>query len=434
MTSVLLRQVDIVTLDDAGTVLEGADLLVVEGRIAALGEVPVDTVADEVLDGRGKIVLPGLVNAHCHSPMTLQRGAAEDMAFAQWLPEIWRIESSLEPEDIYWGAALAAVEMIKTGVVAFNCMYFQMGHVARVVEQSGLRATLGETVFDPGAGTSAADALEPAVQWTEEVLSRRSPRLRAFLAPHSPYTCSQPLLERVVEEAHRLGAGVHLHVAEDQAQVEDSLRRYGRTPVQHLESIGLFEAPGGCVAAHTLVVDELDVEILARRSVHIPHCPITYAKLAMPMFPLSPLLDAGVPLCLGTDGPASNSDMDLFAVMRQTALLQKYLARDPASLPGDTLLRMATRGGAQALGLGDSGVLREGAAADLILLDGDAPHLQPRNSLIANLVHSAKGSDVTHTMVDGVWLMRDRQLQTFDEAEVVAEARRRGERLYARSR
>ena len=456
MSAILLRGGDLVTLDDEGSILRRTDLLVRDGRIAAIGEAATTdpevaaalergTAGEEleVVDVQSTLVLPGLVNAHCHSPMTLQRGAAEDMPFSRWLPEIWRIEKNLEPEDIYWGAALAAVEMIRSGVVAFNCMYFRMEQVAAVVRASGMRAALGETVFDPGAGTEAGDVLERAVQWTASIASDTedpedsedpaAQRLRVFLAPHSPYACSRPLLEKVVEEAHALGVGVHLHVSEDQRQVDESRRRYGTTPVQLLESIGVFEVPGGCVAAHSLVLEPRDVEILALRGVHVPHCSITYAKLAMETFPLQPLIDAGVRLCLGTDGPASNADMDLFAVIRHTALMQKYMARDPTVLSGDTLLRLATRGGAEALGFADAGVLRVGALADLIVLDADAPHLQPAHSPIANLVHSVKGSDVVHSMVGGEWLMREREVLTLDEAEIVFEAARRGAALLERA-
>ncbi|MEM6706052.1 MAG: amidohydrolase [Acidobacteriota bacterium] len=430
----LIRNLEILTLDAEGRRLECADLVVEGGRITHLGEAPATLRADEVIDGTGRVALPGLFNSHCHASMTFERGVAEDMAFPEWLPAVWKIENVLSADDVYWGAALATIEMIKTGCVGFNDMYFHMDRVADAVRESGMKAALGETVFDPGEGSAVGDALGKALTWDADMAAESHPRLRVYLAPHSPYTCSQPLLEEVVAAAHDTGRGIHTHLSEDQRQVDQSLERYGMTPVQHLESIGAFEVPGGLVAAHTLVVDERDLEILEERRVRVPHCPITYAKLAMPMFSLAPFFERGVTVGLATDGPASNADMDLFAVMRQTALLQKYLSLDPGAVPGDTLLRMATSVGAEIAGFPESGRLEVGAPADLILVRTDVAHMTPRHDLVANLVHSAKGADVTDTMVDGQWLMRNRELVTLDEEKVVAEAQARAEALVERAR
>ena len=433
MTTRLIRHLDILTLDREGTVLHNADLVIRGDRILHVGEAPPDLEPDETIDGSSRIAMPGLFNSHCHAPMTLERGFAEDMDFPEWLPAIWKIENQLTPDDVYWGTALAAIEMIRTGAVGFNDMYFHMDRVAEVVISSGLKASLGETMFDPGEGTKAGDALDHAKRWNAEIASRGESRVKTYLAPHSPYTCSQPLLEQVVEAAHETAHGIHTHVSEDQRQVDQSLNRYGMSPVQHLEAIGAFDVPGGLVAAHTLVVDERDLEILQEKHVRVPHCPITYAKLAMEMFSIAPLLDRGITVSLATDGPASNADMDMFAVIRQTALMQKYISGDPKAVPGDTLLRMATQVGAQVTGFPESGALEVGAPADLILVRSDVAHMRPMHNLVANLVHSAKGSDVTDSMVDGVWLMRNRVLQTLDEEKILAEAQSRANALVARA-
>ena len=188
----------------------------------------------------------------------------------------------------------------------------------------------------------------------------------------------------------------------------------------------------GCVAAHCLAIDEKDTEILVEKGVHVPHCPITYMKLAMPFPPLSDRLRAGVRVCLGTDGPASNSDLDMFATIRQTALIHKYQTLDPEQIPGDLALRLATQASARALGFPGTGVLRVGAPADFILVNLDAPHMRPIHSLVANLVHSAKGSDVTDVMVDGRWLMRNRELLTLDEVRILHEAERHAQAMVRR--
>lgn len=432
MTTIHLHNLDIVTLDEQGTIHRQADLVIADGWITHLGQAPDTLQADEIIDASARVALPGLVNAHCHSPMTLLRGWAEDMYFPEWLPKVWRAENQLTTPDIYWGAALAACEMIRTGTIAFNDMYFFMDRVAEVVSESGMKAALTWGFFDPGDGTSVGPALEQTIEWVKATHARGSSRIKTYLGPHSPYTCSQTTLERVVKIAHDLGQGIHLHLSESQEQVDQSLERYGLRPVQHLDSIGVFEAPGGCVAAHTIYVDGQDIEILAEKGVHVPHCPITYMKLAMPFFSLKANLQAGVKMCLGTDGPASNADMDMFAIMRQTALTQKLLQIDPTMMPGDTVLRLATQAGARALGFADSGVLKVGAPADLILVNLDAPHLRPVHNLIANLVHSAKGSDVTDVMVDGQWLMRNRELKTLDEDRILYEVETRARALVER--
>jgi 5-methylthioadenosine/S-adenosylhomocysteine deaminase len=468
-----IRNVDIVTLDAAGTIVPGGTVVVRDGRIVyvghvghaghagaepaagsgglGLGEIP-DEVPDEIVDGRGRALLPGFFNAHCHSPMTFERGWAEDLPFDRWLNEkIWVAESALTPEDVEWGARLAACEMIRSGIAGFNDHYFHMDRVAAVVLESGMRAALAWCVFGIGQESEVGPGLDGTLDWIAAVNEQgraqahdQSPdhsidqglgRIRALLGPHSPYVCPPEFLRRIAEIAHERGLGVHLHVAESEGQVAQSLARHGRRPVQHLDALGIFDAPGGCVAAHGLALDQDDMAVLAAKGVHVAHCPITYMKLAMVPFPiLASRLDAGVRVCLGTDGPASNADLDMFAVMRQTVLMEKYQARDPARLPGDTPLRMATRNGAAALGFARSGSIEVGAAADLILVNLDAPHMRPRHDLVANLVHAAKAADVTDVMVDGRWLMRERTLCTLDEERILYEAERRALDMVRRGR
>lgn len=434
MTTIHIRNLEIVTLDEHSRIHHDADLVIQDGRISLIGQVPQGLEADEVVDGHGRAAMPGLFNAHSHSPMTLLRGWAEDMPFPDWLPRIWLAENHLSEEDVYWGAAVAQAEMIRSGCVAFNDNYFFMHRVAEVTRQSGMRAGLAWGIFDPGEGTEAGPMLDQTVEWLRSMQAERNGRIHTFLGPHSSYTCSQRLLEQVVALAHELQLGIHIHLAESQEQVDLSQRRYGLSPVQFLDRIGALDVPGGCIAAHTLVVDAKDLETLAAKGVYVPHCAITYMKLSMPFFSLKPYLDKGVQVCLGTDGPASNADMDMFAVIRQTALVHKMLQNDPTMLPGDLVLRLATQAGARALGFAESGVLKVGAPADLILVNLDAPHIRPIHNLVANLVHSAKGSDVTDVMVAGQWLMRKRELKTLDEERILYEVERRAQALVGKTR
>jgi 5-methylthioadenosine/S-adenosylhomocysteine deaminase len=433
MTTTHIKNLSIVTLDETGTIFHDADMLIADGRISHVGEVPEAMEADEVVDASGRVALPGLVNSHCHSPMTFERGWAEDLPFDRWLNEkIWVGESALTSDDVYWGAALAACEMIRSGTVAYNDKYFYMDRVAEVVQQSGMKAALTWTVFGIGDEAEMGANLEGTIEWIQDVRRSSNGRIHTFLGPHSPYICPPEFLERIVRYAHELGQGIHLHLAESDEQVRQSLERHGLTPVQHVDRLGVFDVPGGCVAAHCLAIDEADTALLAEKGVHVPHCPITYMKLAMPFPPLRERLEAGVRVCLGTDGPASNADMDMFATIRQTALIHKYLALDPEAIPGDLALRLATQRGAQALGFENMGRLSPGYSADLILIDLDAPHMRPLHSLVANLVHSAKGGDVTDMMVEGRWLMRNGQLQTLDEERILYEAERHAQSMVRR--
>lgn len=425
MASTLITNLILVTLNEKGDIITGGYLLIEGGKITACGEDPEGISADEVIDGGGKAVLPAFVNSHCHSPMTFERGYAEDLPFDRWLNEkIWVAESALTPDDVYWGAALAACEMIRSGTAAFNDHYFHMDRIAEVATMSGMKAALAWCVFGVGADAEVGRDLGGTLEWFRETNGMAGGRIRTFLGPHSAYICPPAFLEEIVGYAHDMKTGIHFHLAESQDQVDQSLKRHGLRPVQHMDSLGVFDVPGGCVAAHSLYIDEKDTEILAAKGVHIPHAPITYMKLAMPFPVLQKRLDAGVKVCLGTDGPASNSDMDMTAVIRQTALIHKYQGQDPTLIPGDLALRMATRAGAEALGFDSMGVITEGYSADLIFIDLDVPHLRPIHDLIANLVHSLKAADIVDMMIEGRWVMRGRELLTLDEERILYEAER----------
>ncbi|MBI3362974.1 MAG: amidohydrolase [Chloroflexi bacterium] len=419
--NLLIKNSDIVTLDEQGTILRNANIAIEGKTITAVGDAPPGFQADEVIDGYNHVALPGFFNAHCHAPMTFERGWAEDLPFPRWLNEkIWVAESALTPDDVYWGAALAACEMIRSGSVAFNDHYFYMNRVAEVVEASGMKATLTWCVFGLGDDKEIGANLDGTLAFIDRWRGKADGRIRLSLGPHSPYVCPPDLLRRVAALAAERGLSVHLHVAESQEQVDRSLAEHGKTPVAHLESLSFFDGP--CVAAHCLRVTDDDLGILARRKVTVAHTPITYMKLAMPANDLSRFTARGINVAIGTDGPGSNSDMDMPAQIRQTAILQKYDQRNPEAVPGDTALRMATQNGARAMGFAASGVIAPGRAADITLFDFDKPHLYPRHNLIANLVHSAKGSDVSHVIVDGKLLYRDGELLTLDEDKILREA------------
>ncbi len=426
MTTIWIKGADIVTLDSAGTILRSTDILIEQGRISRLGHVPPQTRADELIDGRRHVALPGFFNAHSHAPMTFERGWAEDLPFPRWLNEkIWVAESALTPDDVYWGAALAACEMIRSGTVAFNDHYFYMDRVAQVVAESGMKAQLAWCTFGIGDDKEIGPGAAAQLAFSREWQGAADGRIHTCLGPHSPYICPPSFLEHVVALAAEHGLAIHLHLAESQEQVDNARARHGMTPVEQLDALGVFEHP--TIAAHCLALTPGDLAILATRGVFVVRTPITYMKLAMPVAVwFTDLLAAGVSrVALGSDGPASNAIMDMWDILRQTVWLEKYAQRNPEALPADTALRMATQNGAQAMGFAASGVIAEGMAADLILVDMDRPHLYPRHDLVASLVHTARGADVTHVIVAGRLLMRDRTLLTLDEERILVEANRR---------
>jgi 5-methylthioadenosine/S-adenosylhomocysteine deaminase len=425
----LIRDVTIITLDEEDRILHHAEIAIEGQSILAVGQVPPGFVPDEIVDGCELVVLPAFFNAHTHAAMTLERGWAEDLPFDRWLNEkIWVAESALEEEDVYWGAALACCEMIRAGIAGFADHYFWMGQVARAVQEAGMKASLAWCQFGIGVEHEVGGVtLDDTLRFVREWHRAADGRIRCVLGPHSPYMCPPEFLRQVAEAAHELGVGVHLHVAESQAQVDNSLAAHGKTPVAHLAALGVFDVP--TIAAHCIAVSDQDIAILAEKGVHVAHTPKTYLKLAMGMAPLPRLLAGGVDVALGTDGPASNSDLNMLEVLRITGLYHKNAQGRPEALPRTQVLRLATQAGARALGFGGSGVLAPGHPADLILLDTHAPHWFPRHDPAAGVVYAAHPSDVSHVMVDGRLLMRDRELLTLDEERICYEAERRAFRM-----
>ena len=432
MSRILIENVIALQDDGALRLSFGVDIAVEGRRFAAVGAAPDGFTPDEVIDGSGLLAMPGLFNAHCHAAMSLQRGWAEDLPFDRWLNErVWVAESALKEPDVYWGAALAACEMIRAGVVGFADHYFWMDQVARVVDESGLKALLAWCHFGlPPDQEVGGTTLDTCREFTRRWHGQANGRVRVAMGPHSPYMCSPEVLTAMAEAADAEGVGLHLHLAESEEQLAVSKEKYGASPVAHLHALGLLDRP--LLAAHCLTLAPGDLELLAVPNVSVAHTPKTYMKLGMAHATVGPLLDAGVRVALGSDGPASNSDMNLLETMRLTGLREKQATRDAAALPAPAILGLASRAGAQALGFSDSGWLRAGAAADMILMDTRGPHWAPPHDLLAGAIYASHPADVKHVMVDGRLLLRDGALQTLDEEKIIAEASRRGLALTGR--
>ena len=427
----LIRSATVITLDQEDRVLTNTDVAIDGPRLLAVGQAPADFAPDETIDGREMVALPAFFNAHTHAAMTLERGWAEDLPFDRWLNErIWVAESALEEEDVYWGAALACCEMIRAGVVGFGDHYFWQDQTARAVQESGMKALLAWCHF--GIGTEhelGQKTLEDTVAFVERWKDAADGRIRAAMGPHSPYMDPPPVLQRFAEEAHRVGVGAHFHLSESQEQVDRSIATYGVTPVAHVASLGLLDLPQPALVAHCNAVTDDDLALLAEKGAWVAHTPKTYQKLAMDMPPVARMLEHGVNLALGTDGPASNSDLNMLEVMRITGLVQKEAQQDPEAMPRNLLLRLATQAAATALGFSESGVLAPGRPADLVLIDTSAAHWIPRHDLAAGVVYTAHPGDVACVWADGQLLYRGGEFLTLDVERIRWEAERRAFRM-----
>lgn len=410
---------------------QALDVAVADGRIAAVE--PPGTIspgrAREVLEAAGRLVMPGLVNAHTHLAMTLFRGYADDLPIERWFNErIWPVESRLTPEDVYWGTLLALAESIEAGVTTVADHYFFMDEVARAVEQAGVRALLAWASF--GTGDDPAGRFAETVAFCRRWQGAAGGRITTWLGPHAPYTCPPDFLRRVAKTARELGVGCHVHVAETRGQVELSLREHGATPVQVLQETGVLDGPA--LLAHCIHADEADLDRVAAAGAGVAHCPGCNLKYALGVAPVPAMRARGIAVGLGTDGVASNNNLDVLEEMRLAAAVHKQVSGDPAALPFPEALALATREGARALGMGDRvGTVEVGKAADLILLDLDQPHLVPRHNVLANVAYSARASDVVTVLVAGRVLLRDRRLVTVDRARAMEEVAARARRLAA---
>lgn len=412
--------------------LQNAVVLVQDGRIAYAGyaeqapEVPEDA---EVIDVMGRIILPGLVNAHTHSAMTVFRGAADDLPLHRWLNDrIWPMEAKLDDEAVYWGSMLAIAEMIRGGVTAFNDMYFFTEQTVRAVEHTGIRALLTRCVTCNGTDeASIRQGVQRAADCFAQFDGAAQGRIRVSIAPHAEYTCSAPFLRALGEKAQELGARVHIHVSETKEEHEQCKQRHGGlTPIGLLDALGVLDNP--TLAAHCVYVDAHDLAIMQQKHVSVLHCPGSNLKLASGIAPVPAMLAHGLCIALGTDGAASNNNLNMFEELQAVATLHKGTSGDASMVRAAQALRMATQNGAQALGL-SSGVLAAGEPADLIIVDIHKPHMMPMYNALHNIVYSAQASDVWMTMVDGRVLYHDGAYQTLDIEQILYEASRVAARL-----
>jgi 5-methylthioadenosine/S-adenosylhomocysteine deaminase len=426
----------VVNMDDDGSIYENGAVAVDEGLIVAIGpaaDIESRYSASETLHGRNRIVLPGLINGHSHAAMTLLRGVADDLALMDWLNNyIFPAEVEfVDAEFVRIGTELACWEMIRGGTTTFVDMYYYPDVVASVVEQCGLRAFVSATVIDQRSpdAENASDSIAKGMQFIKRWKGRND-RIMPIFGPHANYTLNAEQLRATREAANEAGVAISIHMSESPFELEYSKQTYGMTSIDLFESIGFLDGP--TIGAHVVWPTESEIAILAERQVGVIHNPTSNMKIASGISPVTEMLRAGVRVGLGTDGAASNNDLDLWEEMRLAAFLQKVEQMDPEVLSAHTVLTMATRGGAEAIGLGDKvGSLAVGMRADLIQVSFDDVHFVPTYDVISHLVYVADEQDVASVVVDGKLLMRDKQFLTIDTARVRREANELAGRIQA---
>lgn len=420
----------LLAMDGQEPIAEGA--LAVKGdKIAAVGpyeEIKRRYFSESVIGGPERAVMPGLINTHTHAAMVLMRGMADDLPLREWLEgHIWPTENKwLSPEFIRDAVKLAAIEMLRAGVTAFNDMYFFEEVAAQAVRETGMRAVLGAGIMDmPTKTTSGAeDCLRNAERFVKEWKGDRL--ISPALAPHSAYACGPDTLKKTRDMARKYGVPCHIHLSETKWEVGETIKSYGENPVKYLDGLGFLDDK--VLAAHCVWVDGEEIDILSRRGVSVSHCVESNLKLASGIAPVPRMLRAGVRVTFGTDGAASNNDLDVLSEIQTAAKLHKAVSGDPTALDAKTALTMATRWAAEALGL-DSGCLQPGRTADIAVVNLRRPHLVPVYNIYSHLVYAAKSSDVETVMVDGKIIMDGGRILTADEDEVISRAEKWGRRI-----
>ncbi|MBU0687536.1 MAG: amidohydrolase [Candidatus Margulisbacteria bacterium] len=420
---IIIKNGTVVTVDNDFRILENTDVVIKDSKII---EITADTSysSPKVIDAKNQVVIPGLINCHCHAAMTLLRGLEDDMPLDVWLNEhIFPIEKKFGSEEfVEVGTSLALVEMIKSGTTTFLDMYYYEGVVAKVCKKVGMRAFLGEGIIDlPTPNCASAGETQKYVeklirQW------KGDPLISFIASAHTPYTCSKEVLQNVIKFAEKNNLILDIHLSETQGEVEDFKNKEGKSPVEYLESIGYLG--GSTICAHCVWLDEKDIKLLAKNGVTAVHCPESNMKLASGIAPVPEMIAAGVNVALGTDGTASNNDLNMIGEMGTAAKLNKVRTMDPTVMSAEAVLKMATINGARALKAADKiGSIEVGKLADIAILNFNQPHLTPVYDVVSHLVYAANGSEVDTVIINGKIVMENRIMKNIAEQTVIDKAR-----------
>jgi len=424
--NILIKDILTVLPDEAIT----CSVYISNGVIKSITSEPEGFIVDKTIFGNGKMLIPGLVNAHTHAPMTLLRNCADDLLFDEWLfKRIFPLEEKLTGDDIYWGTMLAVTEMLRTGTTSFIDMYDFMDDMVRAIEDTGIRAVLSRGIVgDPNDLAIGEAKLSDALNIAERYKGHKN--ITFMLAPHAPYTCNEEFQRVVAEEAKRVNMAINTHLSEGPVEIETIKNQYGCTPVELMDRTGLLTDT--TVAAHCVQVTDSDIEILAKRGVTVATNPVSNLKLANGVAPVPKMLKAGVKVALGTDGAASNNTLNMFRELSYLSTIHKGVNHDALAITAQEGFSIATKGGAMAMGRNDLGEIKPGNVADLVILNLDCPNMQPVNNPLSSLAYSTNGSEVETVIVGGKILMENREFPHIDTKRVYHEVSKICERIGTR--
>ncbi|HHW91289.1 MAG TPA: amidohydrolase [Firmicutes bacterium] len=431
MSDLLITGGTVITVDEEGQIFDPGVIAVRGDEILyvgpAGGELPPYWKPQRVINAENKLVLPGLVNSHTHAAMVLFRGNGDDLSLQEWLEnKIWPLENKLSAEAVYWGTLLAIAEMFLSGITAFADMYFFPDAIARAVAESGIRAAIAPGLL--GISPDSATRLREAISFCQEWNGAAGGRVTTMLGPHAPYTCPPEYLAQSLAAARDIEVGIHIHLAETETEIRGIKDQYGVSPVAYLCRQDLSNVH--ILAAHCVHLEDADIDLLSQNNINVVHNPGSNLKLASGIAPVPRLLTAGIPVALGTDGAASNNNLDILEEARLVALIHKGYTGQPTVIPAEEALKMATANGAAALGLKRKcGRLKAGMKADLILIDRQQPHLYPRFNPLSALIYSARSSDVDTVIVNGEIVVERGELCTLDGEKIMHMAERQARKL-----
>jgi len=400
---ILIKNTTIVTQNSKRQIIKNGAILIKDTKIIDLGatqkiEKKYAKVKKRIIDGQGQVTIPGLINAHTHSAMTLLRGFADDLPLKQWLTEkIWPAEAKLKPKDIYKGSELACREMLRSGTTTFFDMYWQPEPTIKATAESGLRGFIGPLIIDLGAIKIGPAQIEETYN---KLKSKISDKIKITIAPHSIYTVSKETLIWCKKFADEKNLLIHIHLSETEEEVANCQKEHNCRPIEYLEKIGFLG--NNVVAAHACWLSDKEIKILANHKVSVVNCPTSNLKLVSGILPLGKLLKAGVNVCFGTDGPSSNNNLDMLEDLKIAALIHKWNEKNPEAASAQTILDLATINGAKALKIDDRvGSIDIGKDGDIVTINFDQPHLKPCFDAVSHLVYSAHGADITRVIVAG---------------------------------
>ncbi len=422
MSNIVLKNCAyVLTQNEKRDVLKNCNIVIEDGKIVSISKSinKRNHKEHEIIDCSNKIVMPSFINAHTHSPMSLLRGYKDDEKLDEWLQAVWSIEEKMSKRDVRVGALFSCMEMVKSGITCFVDMYFHMDEVRKVVESVGMRAYLGYGMIDNDSDEKRKKELKEAERFIKSIEKNENEKIKAVVAPHSMYTCSEELLIKSKELAKKYGLFLTMHLAETRREVWYSIQKYALKPVEYLDKIGFLHKK--TLLFHASWLTKGEIRIIGQRGSSVVHCPTSNMKLATGgAFPYREMIDYKVNIALGTDGACSNNSLNMFQEMKNAALIQKWFRWNAREMGAQQALDMATLIPAKILGL-NSGSIEVGKEADVIVLDGKHYSLMPLTSIVSNIVYSAMPESVSHVMVQGEFIMRDRKLVNMDEEKIKEE-------------